>query len=439
MKTLLKWLVPGMGLKRWIAVTTLGVMAQSGGVIALTIAIHRTWRWKAPLDLGLIGLGAVLVAIGMWFAVSGGQSIVRAVVRALRPVNAPSLLEALYRNRVKRGPRIVAIGGGTGLASLLRGLKVYSDNITAIVAVSDDGGSSGRLRAELGVLPPGDVRNCLLALAGEEKLMSDLMGYRFAQGGLEGHSFGNLFLTALADLTGDLEQAIRASSRILAVRGQVCPATLASVTLACRLEDGSVVKGESQVSQSRSPIAEIWCEPHDPPALPDALRAIREADAIVLGPGSLYTSVVPNLLIPEIASEIKQSRAPRIYVCNVMTQPGETDNYTVADHVRTLQQVGGADLITYVLVNQDPPQRLRDRYEEQGQHPVRLDLEAVQALGVVPIIGSFLDEQDMVRHNPAALGQALIDWVVNVRRESTGKLLAFPQEAELAAKRKGWL
>ncbi|MBM3266222.1 MAG: YvcK family protein [Candidatus Sericytochromatia bacterium] len=439
MRNLLKWLVPGMGLKRWIFLTTVGVMAQSAGVVALTIAIYRTWRYRSPLDLGLASLGMVLVAIGMWLAVAGGQNIVRSVVRALRPVNAPSLLEALYRNRVKRGPRIVAVGGGTGLASLLRGLKVYSDNITAIVAVSDDGGSSGRLRAELGVLPPGDVRNCLLALAGEEKLMSDLMGYRFSQGGLEGHSFGNLFLTALADLTGDLEQAIRASSRILAVRGQVCPATLASVTLVCRLADGTVVRGESQISSSRTPIAEIWCEPHDPPALPDALRAIREADAIVLGPGSLYTSVIPNLLIPEIASEIKLSRVPRIYVCNVMTQPGETDDYTVADHVRALQKVGGPDLFNYVLVNQDPPQKLLERYQEQGQRPVLADLEVVDALGVVPIVGSLLDEQDAVRHSPAALGQALIDWLVNVRRESTGKLLAFPQEAELAAKRKGWL
>lgn len=439
MKNVLRWLVPGMGLKRWIVLAGLGVMAQSGGVICLTIAIHRTWRWKATLDPVLVGFGSALVALGMIIAVAGGQNIVRAVVRALRPVNAPSLLDALYRNRVKRGPRIVAVGGGTGLASLLRGLKVYSDNITAIVAMADDGGSSGRLRAELGVLPPGDVRNCLLALAGEEKLMSDLMAYRFQQGGLEGHSFGNLFLTALADLTGDLEQAIRASSRILSVRGQVCPATLASVVLVCRLQDGTEIRGESQISQSCSPIVDIWCEPHDPPALPDALRAIREADAIVLGPGSLYTSVIPNLLIPEILSEIKESQVPKIYVCNVMTQPGETDGYSVSDHVRALQKVGGPTLFDYVLVNHDPPQRLRDRYQEMGQLAVRLDLGELQALGVVPIVASLLDEGDMVRHNPAVLGQALIDWLVNVRREHTGKLLAFPQEAELAAKRKGWL
>ena len=428
-----------MGLKRWLVFTTVGIMAQSGGVICLTIAIHRTWRWRAVLDPVLVSLGVALVALGMAIAVVGGQNIVRAVVRALRPVNAPSLLEALYRNRVKRGPRVVAVGGGTGLASLLRGLKVYSDNITAIVAMADDGGSSGRLRAELGVLPPGDLRNCLLALAGEEKLMSDLMAYRFAQGGLEGHNFGNLFLTALADLTGDLEQAIRASSRILSVRGQVCPATLASVVLVCRLQDGTEVRGESQISKSTSPIVEVWCEPHDPPALPDALRAIREADAIVLGPGSLYTSVIPNLLIPEILSEIRLARVPKIYVCNVMTQPGETDDYAVSDHVRALQKVGGPDLFNFVLVNQDSPQRLKERYEEQGQLPVRVDLEELAALGVVPIIGSLLDEGDMVRHSPAAVGQAIVDWLVNVRRENTGKLLAFPQEAELAAKSKGWL
>jgi uncharacterized cofD-like protein len=438
-KTVMKWLIPGMGLKRWILVTTLGVMAQSGGVVALTIAIYRTWRYHVPLDAVLVAIGSALVAIGMVVAVAGGQKIVRSVVRAIRPTGAPGLLDALYRNRVRRGPRIVAIGGGTGLASLLRGLKVYSDNITAIVAMADDGGSSGRLRAELGVLPPGDLRNCLLALAGEEKLMSDLMAYRFSQGGLEGHSFGNLFLTALAELTGDLEQAIRASSRILSVRGQVLPGTLANVTLVCRLQDGTVVRGESHISKSRSAISEIWSEPHDPPALPDALRAIREADAIVLGPGSLYTSVIPNLLIPEILSEIKQSKAPKIYVCNVMTQPGETDGYAVSDHANALQRVGGPNLFKYVLVNQDPPQKLLETYEEHGQHPVGLDLNVVSELGLVAISGSLLDEQDMVRHNPAALGEVLVNWLVNVRREQTGKLLAFPQEAELAAKRKGWL
>ncbi|MBI6546334.1 MAG: YvcK family protein [Cyanobacteria bacterium NC_groundwater_1444_Ag_S-0.65um_54_12] len=426
MKNFSKWLVPGVGLKRWLLLAASGVLAESGGVIALTIAIHRTLHWKLTLDLWLSSSGSLLIILGMSMAVIGGQNVVRVVVHALRTSNTPSLIEALYRSRSRRGPRIVVIGGGTGLSSVLRGLKAYSDNLTAIVTMADDGGSSGRLRAELGALPPGDVRNCLVALAGEEELLAALFNYRFPQGGLEGHSFGNLFITALANLTGDLEQAIQAASRVLAIRGQVLPATLSSVELVARLADGSMVRGESAISHSRLPICEVKCDPANPPAVPAALRAIREADAIVLGPGSLYTSVLPNLLITEILNEIRRSMAPKIYICNVMTQPGETDNYTVSHHIKALQRIGGTSLFSYVLVNQDPPQRLLGKYEEQGQHPVELDLSEVIATGVTPIAGSFLDEQATVRHDSAALARALFDWLTSLKREQTGKLSAKP-------------
>ncbi|MBU6428077.1 MAG: YvcK family protein, partial [Cyanobacteria bacterium REEB65] len=352
MRNLLKWLTPGIGLKRWISLCVLGVLAQTLGAILLALVIHRVWRWHLPLNWNLVTGGVTLVVGGSACALLGGRNVVHAVVTVLTPSDGTPLVEAFYRNRTRRGARIVAIGGGTGLSAVLRGLKDHSDYITAIVAMADDGGSSGRLRAELGALPPGDVRNCLVALAGEEKLMAELFNYRFRQGGLEGHSFGNLFLTALADLTGDLQQAIRASSRVLAVRGQVLPATLAQVELVAALTDGSVIHGESRISRSLSPIARLWCEPADPPALPDALAAIREAEVLILGPGSLYTSIVTNLLVPDILAEIQRSAAPKIYVCNVMTQLGETDHFSVSDHVQALQAVGGPDLFDYVLVNQ---------------------------------------------------------------------------------------
>ncbi len=422
MRDLAKWLTPGIGVKRWVTVCGLGVLAQIAGGVLVALAIHRAWHWHMPLDWVLSLGGAGLFLLGAWVAITGGRRIVRAVVRVLNPSDGPRLVEAFYRSRSRRGVRVVAIGGGTGLSAALRGLKAYTDNITAIVAMADDGGSSGRLRAELGALPPGDVRNCLVALAGEERLLAELFNYRFRQGGLEGHSFGNLFLTALADLTGDLQQAIRASSRILAVRGQVLPATLTSIELAAQLADGTLIRGESRISRSLAPIARIWCEPNAPPALPEVLAALREAEVIILGPGSLYTSIVTNLLVPDLLAELRRSRAPKIYVCNVMTQPGETDHFTVSDHVRALQAIGGRNLFDYVLVNQDPPQRLRERYGEQGQHPVELDLERVRELGVTPIVASLIDETEAVRHNPEALGDALITWIDSLRRDGTGRL-----------------
>jgi uncharacterized cofD-like protein len=422
-----KWLTPGMGLKRWLLLAALGFVTQGGGFILLTIAAYRQMRYGQELTPWMVSCGSLGLLFGLGLGLWAGRRVVRAVAVAVRATPAaPSIVDSLYRNRPRRGPRLVAIGGGTGLASLLRGLKVHSDHITAIVAMTDDGGSSGRLRTELGVLPPGDVRNCLLALAGEEKLMADLFAYRFETGGLEGHSFGNLFLTALSELTGDMEQAIQAASRVLAVRGQVLPATLDALTLAARLEDGTEVRGESAISASKAPIRQVWCEPHDPAALPEALRAIREADAIILGPGSLYTSIVPNLLIPEILSEIRRSAAPRIYICNVMTQTGETDGYSVADHVAALQRVGGRDLFDWVLVNDELPQVLLDAYRAKGQMPVRMDPGALDALGVKPIVGSLIDEHAVVRHRPDALGKAVMDWVTAIRREPTGKLLPFP-------------
>ncbi|MBO8141761.1 MAG: YvcK family protein [Firmicutes bacterium] len=312
---------------------------------------------------------------------------------------------------MRRGPRVVAIGGGTGLSTLLRGLKTVTSNITAIVTVADDGGSSGRLRAEMGMPPPGDVRNTLVALADTEPLMERLFQYRFDTGsGLKGHSFGNLFLAAMTAITGDFERAVRESSKVLAVRGQVLPSTLESVTLVAEFADGTRARGESQVAQTGKRIRRVYLSPPDARPLADALRALREADIVILGPGSLYTSVLPNLLVPGIAETIGNSRAMRVYVCNVMSQPGETDGYRASDHVRALLEHAGSGIVDYVLMNSGRvPSNVEEKYRREGAHPVQADVQAVRDLGVVPVCRYLLSHSDFARHDPHRLAAAIRD------------------------------
>jgi uncharacterized cofD-like protein len=321
----------------------------------------------------------------------------------------------LNRRRLNRGPKIVTVGGGTGLSTLLRGLKQYSSNITAIVTVADDGGSSGRLRREIGVLPPGDLRNCLAALADEEKLLTELFQYRFQAGdGLIGHSFGNLFLTAMSEITGDLEQAVAASSQVLAIRGKVLPATLSDVRLWAEFEDGRIVEGESNIPQAGGKIINIGCTPANPPALPAAIKAIQEADYIIIGPGSLYTSIIPNLLVPEIRNAIAEAIVPRIYVCNIMTQPGETEGYTVADHIRAIDQVSYQKLFDAVLVHRKPPSpQSLQKYAQENSHPVFVDREDIGNLGRRIVLANVMDEDEetgYVRHNSNRLAKVLLRW-----------------------------
>jgi uncharacterized cofD-like protein len=346
----------------------------------------------------------------------GQTRTVGSITQVLMPQGEEELVDVLLSHRkLHRGPKIVAIGGGTGLSTLLRGLKKYSANITAIVTVADDGGSSGRLRRENGVLPPGDIRNCLAALADQEKLLTELFQYRFRAGnGLLGHSFGNLFLTAMSDITGDLEQAIAASSKVLAVRGEVLPATLCDVHLWAQLADGRRIEGESSITEAGGSISKIGCTPANPPALPKALQAIREADFIIIGPGSLYTSVIPNLLVPEIASEIAKREVPRIYVCNMMTQPGETQGYTVADHIRAIDSACGQPLFTAVLAQRKVPSaKALIRYAQEKSHPVFLDREAVAQLGRRIVLANVMEEDPetgYVRHNSQQLARVLLRW-----------------------------
>jgi len=319
-----------------------------------------------------------------------------------RPPKPPQLRDA----------KIVAIGGGTGLSALLRGLKYYTPNITAIVTVADDGGSSGRLRRECGILPLGDIRSCMTALADEEQPITELFRFRFQQGeGLAGHSFGNLFLAAMNSMMGDLEQAIASCAQILNIRGQVLPATLCDVQLWAELSDGRRIEGESRITEAKGQICRIGCTPANPPALPTVIQAIESADYIILGPGSLYTSVIPNLLVPEIREAIAKAKVPRIYICNIMTQAGETEGYRVSDHIRALDRVCGQRLFDSVLVHQGKiSSRSLAAYAEEGSYPVVFDQKDVRQLDCQVILDDVMEidsYKNSIGHHSHRLARSL--------------------------------
>lgn len=329
--------------------------------------------------------------------------------------------------------RVVALGGGTGLSTLLRGLKRYVaaphaapahdrrrqafpymvpkrkpeqrsvpcliSDLSAVVTVTDDGGSSGRLREDLNMLPPGDVRNCMVALSEDEHLLSRLFQYRFEQGDLEGHSFGNLFLAALSGITGDFAQAVQTSSQILATRGRIFPSTTANATLAAQMDDGSVVRGETNITRSKQNIVELMLEPPDAPPLPETLAAIASADLITVGPGSLYTSLITSLLVHGIPEALQASKATRVYICNLMTQANESLGLTASQHIEKIFDHAGGRIFDYALINTAPilPATV-EQYAREGQTPIEADLERVRALGVEPLTGSFVHEGEVLRH-----------------------------------------
>jgi len=313
--------------------------------------------------------------------------------------------------------RIVSIGGGTGLSALLQGLKKYAQpsartiDITAIVTVTDDGGSSGRLRREFEVLPPGDIRNCMVALSEDEALLSRLFQYRFQDGhGLKGHSFGNLFLTALTRVTGDFHEAVKVSSEILRIAGSIYPATAQNIVLEATLENGSRVTGETRITKSRSPISRIRLRPGKCLPLPDTLRAIAGADLITLGPGSLFTSIIPNLLVEGVSRAIRRSQAVKAYFVNLMWQPGETMNFRASDHIRAIYNHSGRGLLDYVIVNIGSvrPALLR-KYGTQQVKPVEVDFETLGRLGVEVVTGNLLHESAKIRHNPDAVAAVALE------------------------------
>lgn len=351
----------GIGVKRWLLIGAAGVF-----IIAMGLAwiFGRLLELRPPKILPVSTEATILIILGICMLLICSYGLYKSLGKLMfASRNIDHLISNVKtRKLTSRGPKIVAIGGGTGLSVLLRGLKNHTDNITAIVTVADDGGSSGRLRKEMDVLPPGDFRNCIVALSDAEKTVRDLFQYRFRKGqGLEGHSFGNLFIVAMMEVTGSFDAALREAGKVLAVRGSLVPATMENIRLLAKLTDGTLIAGESQVSKPSEPIQNVYIEPKNPKVHPEAEAAILDADAVVLGPGSLFTSVLPNLMVPGIKEAIQKSNAVKIYICNVATQVGETDGYNVADHIIALQNHTYDEIVDFALVNSTNID-LQDRY-----------------------------------------------------------------------------
>nr|YP_002049143.1 hypothetical protein PCC_0497 [Paulinella chromatophora]ACB42933.1 hypothetical protein PCC_0497 [Paulinella chromatophora] len=420
------WLRPGLVIKRWMITSAVGIILTLIGAaiwadlkpIYWTIENLTLLLQKVTSILPQSVTGPIVLIVGISLTLWGQSRSLESIGKALSLEKGPILINALQNQRkLRSGPNIVVLGGGTGLSTLLRGLKNYSSRITAIVTVSDDGGSSGILRRELGVQPPGDIRNCLTALATEEQLLTKLFKYRFSSGnGLEGHSFGNLFLSALTAITGNFEAATIASGCILSVQGQVVPATNADVQLWAKLNNGQQIEGESCIGRSPSRIIQIGCTPNRPPALIRALEAISQANLIILGPGSLYTSLLPNLLVPELVVAIENSKALPIYVCNMMTQPGETDDLDVEGHIKAIEsqlsRLGiQKRLFTTIIVQEDLGDNpLIEAYRQRGAKPVKCDEEKLRSNGykIVKASSQGVNGEKTLRHDAKNLAIAII-------------------------------
>lgn len=421
-----QWFRPGLGYKRWLILVFIGTTLLGLGLALIVLDFYRnapdTWWLPAIAALSLRfldrpirvfifgGIGVILVLIGIW-----GSN--RALLRPFLPPGKP-LIEALesYRRR-DRGPRIVVLGGGHGLASLLRGLKDFTHNITAIVTVADDGGSSGELRRNVGILPPGDIRNCLAALSNNEDLLSQMFQYRFASGaGLEGHSLGNLFITALTEITGSFEEAVAESGRVLAVYGEVLPSTLSDVRLLADLVigDGKIkhVSGETQIRETEGSIQRLWLDPANTPAFPPAISAVLSADLIIIGPGSLYTSVLPNLLVRDLAEAVRVSQGIKFFICNVATERGETDSFNCLDHVKTVEKHVGEGMFDLVVCNNHFEGDLGE-----GVDWVRMEKDLLEHTSVY--CTNLIDPEHPWRHDSTRVAKT----VMNLFYERTGPLL----------------
>ena len=422
-----RWLAPGLGIKRWFFFVLAGITLIGVGMAIFLLNLYRTgftnpailtildylslrFLPRVPRVLIFSGIGVGLVTYGIYRL---NRSLLRPFIR---PGHTVVDELANYRRR-ERGPRIVTIGGGHGLSTLLRGLKTYTRNLTAIVTVADDGGSSGRLRESYGILPPGDIRNCLAALSNDEEMLTQLFRYRFSgSGGLDGHSFGNLFITALAEITGSFEEAIAESGRVLSVSGRVLPSTLHDVKLVADMQLPNVpnqvrVLGESSIPKVAGRVRRLWLEPNDAPAFPPALKAILNADMIVVGPGSLYTSLLPNLLVQDLLGAIRASRALKVYVSNIATQSGETDLYSCYDHIRALEEHVGDRLFDIAVCNENYEGQLNE-----GSQWVRTDEKTLSDSRVY--CSDLSDASYPWRHDPAKLARTLIE----ILDEYTGPL-----------------
>lgn len=421
-----QWFRPGLGYKRWLILVLVGTTLLGLGLALVVLDVYRNApdTWWLPLISALSlrfldrpirvlifgGIGVILILIGIW---ASNRSLLRPFVPPGKP-----LIEALeaYRRR-DRGPRIVVLGGGHGLSALLRGLKAFTHNITAIVTVADDGGSSGELRKNVGILPPGDIRNCLAALSNDEDLLTQVFQYRFAAGaGLEGHSLGNLFITALTEITGSFEEAVAESGRVLAVYGQVLPSTLTDVQLLADLEtpDGRIthVSGESEIRETPGFVRRLWLNPSNTPAFPPAISAVLSADLIIIGPGSLYTSLLPNLLVRDLSEAVRASQALKFFVCNVATERGETDQFNCMDHIRSVEAHVGEGMFDLVICNNHFEGHLGADVDW-----VRMDRELSQHASVY--CANLIDPDHPWRHDSKRLAKSIMDLFY----ERTGPLL----------------
>ena len=409
---------PGIRIKRWIFLWFIGVVIFVLGIVEIfSNKDYNSTIRVLYLFLSLIGIVIMYIAFSEF--VKSFISLINSE-KVKITINDKNIEELVDEKRVHvGGPKVVVIGGGTGLSTMLRGLKLYTNNITAIVTVGDDGGGSGKLRADLGMLPPGDIRNCILALADTEPIMEDLLQYRFKEGSLKGQNFGNLFLAAMAGISDNFEDAVQKMSSVLAVTGKVLPVTLDDMKLIADLENGSVVEGESiipeEVIKQKSKIKQLRINPERAKPLMDALVAIKEADAIVMGPGSLYTSIIPNLLVEDIVEGINKSDAIKIYISNVMTQPGETDDFAVSDHIKTLMKYSGKNSVQYVIANNGTiPPDIEERYLSQGSKLVKLDYENIEDLNVKVVETDLVKiTKGYVKHDAEHLAQVLMTTILD--------------------------
>ncbi len=430
-----KWLYPGLGIKRWLLLLSVGVIALTLGISFFYVQIYRSLTFPDTASAAVRGVtlqflphwvrGVLLAFLGITCMSVAVFRLSKSLVSAFFDPAQESFVDAIYRRRVRRhGPRVVAIGGGTGLSTLLRGLKECTEELTAVVTVADDGGSSGRLREQLGLLPPGDFRSCIAALAEAEPLMTLLFQYRFGEGlGLDGHSFGNLFIAAMAGITGDFGQAIRQSSKVLAVKGRILPSTMQNVTLCAELSEavGSrgqrQVQGESHIPAAGAPIERVFLQPDDVRGYGEAVQALLDADIIVVGPGSLYTSILPNLLVRDIAEALCASDGLKIYVCNTATQAGETDHYDVKDHVRAIYNHVGQPCFDYVLANENMEVKTPAHWNAELVRFAEHDSYRLWSADVV-------DTAMPWRHDPVRLAHSIMEIYTSHQRAQTKRTSA---------------
>jgi uncharacterized cofD-like protein len=462
-RTSIKWLYPGMLVKRWAFLAVFGMAlflfgmgirlqaptpeSQLIGKLTSKVGFIYTLHSAQTLQFGLI-----LSIIGVMLCLLAFLRMILSLIQAIDPdkTGTNELVDMVYqRRKLTQGKRVVVIGGGTGLSTLLRGLKQYSSNLTAIVTVADDGGSSGKLVQQLNMLPPGDIRNCLVALADDETQMTELFQYRFGKSvypeeeyavanmgrytgaatalkseatvsygeGLRDHAFGNLLIAAMTAVNrGDIQKAIRETSRVLNVRGRVLPSTVEHIQLQAIMEEGDVIVGETSIALARRKIRRMMTIPEKPTPADEVLEAIETADIIVLGPGSVFTSIIPNMLVKGVPEALRRSKARKVYVCNVMTQRGETEGFSVFDHINAIETHAAQRIFDYVLVNtEQPAPEVLERYRKSGAELVELDIDRVKAAGYRPILGNFINQTDIVRHNSDVLARTIMQLNNNKR------------------------